>query len=486
MLSLSERRRPARLHGLIAGAALTLAGLPCALAAPAAPAVSASGAAPAAAACARGRAETESAYRKRPDPALLCELAQCARADRDDVAAIDLYRRCLSGPHASVPAALQSEATAAQQQIPADVGELLLSGPAASAVLLDDRLVGVLPLSERLLLRPGEHRVTIEQGAARISGTVRVRPGQGPRVTVVGAELQASEPFSVLVLPTVLAGAAPDAFLGPIEEALLRAKGEPLRRAFRTKILAGRGSGPCDAACQAQLGSRAESLYVLSTEASPAPGGGVRVRAALRDVRVQQDSARKETVFAGSDRAQLAVTLAGLVEEVMREGQRPIGALSLTTRPAAQVEIDGAPIGSSPLVARPLFAGDHRLRVTRRYFDPAEQTVTIDESSTQSLTLALIPSPRTRGERFAHVGKWVFGAVGLVALGVGIGLVAHGPLISEDYDAVDGATDGSELRREYALTTPGYALIGAGSGALLTGIALAVFDAHGQRQRRAP
>lgn len=478
MLPLSERRRPARLHGLITGAALMLAG-PCALAASAA-------SAPAAAPCPRGRAETESAYRKRPDPALLCELAQCARADRDEVAAIDLFRRCLSGPHASVPAALQSEATAAQQQIPADAGELLLSGPAASVVLLDDRLVGVLPLSERLLLRPGEHRVTIEQGAARIGGTVRVRPGQGPRVTVVGAELQASEPFSVLVLPTVSPGAEPDAFLGPIEEALVRAKGEPLRRAFRTQVLSGRGSGPCDAACQAQLGSRAESLYVLSTEATPAPGGGYRVRAALRDVRVQQDSARKETVSAGSDRAQLAAALAGLVAEVMREGQRPIGALSLTTQPAAQVEIDGAPAGTSPLVARPLFAGDHRLRVTRRYFDPAEQTVTIDESSTQSLTIPLVPSPRTRGERFAHVGKWIFGAVGLVALGVGVGLVARGSLVSDSYEPVEGASDGSELRLEYALTTPGYALIGAGSGALLTGIALAAFDAYGQRQRRAP
>lgn len=230
------------------------------------------------------------------------------------------------------------------------------------------------------------------------------------------------------------------------------------------------------------LGSKAESLYVLETQVQPMPSGDLQLAASVLDVRVQRESARQQATCPRGDRAQLVTALAQLVEQVIREGQRPVGVLDLSAHPGARVELDGEPAGQTPLRALSLFVGPHRLRLQRPYFVPIEQRFSIDEGRTHALSFSLRPAPRTRGERFAQIGKWVLASAGLVALGVGIGLVVKDRLVSTDYEL---APQG-DLRIEHNLKPPGYALLGVGGATLLVGITLAGFDGYGQRQRHIP
>ena len=124
------------------------------------------------------RATLEQAYRLSPSPEILCALGELAAKDGRVLEAHDARRRCTAaraGDGAPSPAASLPES-----------GELSISGPRRALVVVDEHVVGALPLPLPLLLAPGPHQVALEAGSHRWAAAVKVLPG---RAALVGVAL---------------------------------------------------------------------------------------------------------------------------------------------------------------------------------------------------------------------------------------------------------------------------------------------------------
>jgi hypothetical protein len=126
---------------------------------------------------AAARRSLAEAYRKSRASELLFRLAEVEQLDGHEVAARDFYRRYLAEAADDSP---DSQA-AAQKQLggPAPPsGELAVVSERGALVLLDDQVVGVLPLSLPLLVTPGAHKVAIEVGKRQQEDRVDVLAGR--------------------------------------------------------------------------------------------------------------------------------------------------------------------------------------------------------------------------------------------------------------------------------------------------------------------
>lgn len=106
----------------------------------------------------------EQGYRIYPSPRSLYNLGVIQWTQARTIEGADLYRRYLQelGPEIDPERRREVESALSRPRPPA--GELAVSGEPGALVLLDERLVGVLPLSLPLLCAPGPHRVRIEKG----------------------------------------------------------------------------------------------------------------------------------------------------------------------------------------------------------------------------------------------------------------------------------------------------------------------------------
>lgn len=109
------------------------------------------------------RRSLQEAYRRSRATELLFRLAEVERLDGHEVAARDFYRRYVAEGTDEVPETL----AAAQKQLatPAPLGgELAVNSERGALVLLDDQVVGVLPLPLPLFVTPGPHKLAVELG----------------------------------------------------------------------------------------------------------------------------------------------------------------------------------------------------------------------------------------------------------------------------------------------------------------------------------
>ena len=118
----------------------------------------------------------EEAYRLRADLETLYLLGSLAYIERRSVEAVDLLRRYqaehdgpLSDTHSEVAKILL-------EPLPPS-GEVLILGEKGSLVLVDERVVGVLPLSAPLLLPVGKHQVVLELAARRKQQDLDIHTG---------------------------------------------------------------------------------------------------------------------------------------------------------------------------------------------------------------------------------------------------------------------------------------------------------------------
>ena len=120
----------------------------------------------------------EQAYRLAATPEVLFLLGRVAEAEGRTLEAHDLMRRFLIDP-ARLP---DEAAVAAAQQVvkgarPAS-GQIVVLGAPGSLVFVDDRLLGSVPLTQPLLVSPGEHRLSLQLGGRRLESPVLIQAGR--------------------------------------------------------------------------------------------------------------------------------------------------------------------------------------------------------------------------------------------------------------------------------------------------------------------
>ena len=96
----------------------------------------------------------EAAYLQEQRPLLLFYLGQVAQSDGRPIDAEDYFRRFLFDPNVVVSSPEYALAQAALNTLPTSKGELTVQGSPLGVVRIDNRLVGVLPLSHPVILAP--------------------------------------------------------------------------------------------------------------------------------------------------------------------------------------------------------------------------------------------------------------------------------------------------------------------------------------------
>lgn len=184
---------------------------------------------------AAARQSLDVAFRRAPAPELLLLLARLAVAEGRSLDAYDLMRRYLADPGRPQDETADREAQLVLNQTPPPSSEVRVLGDAGAVVLVNDRTVGVLPLTSPLLLAVGQHTMALQYPEKKLDSPILVQQG---RVTEVRSN-RASGAMLLSQLPTVLV---------VLDAASL---GEPARRQFWT---------------QAEEAASDEQITVLRTE----------------------------------------------------------------------------------------------------------------------------------------------------------------------------------------------------------------------------
>lgn len=321
------------------------------------------------------RASLEQAYKLQPGAEILCALATLAARDGRLLDAQDARRRCA----ASGSTGATGEPTAAPADRP-ESGELTVLGPRRALVLVDEHVMGVLPLTTPLLLAPGPHHVTLEVGARRVESEVKVLAGRAALLTLAGPARVMLMPAAALLVDFTQ---SPEA-AGPL---LYQAAAQAVQNR-RLGLLGKWGAvaanerlqlGSCpDATCQRTLAQRYALRYVVAARAVAEPDGW-QLWAQLFDAEIGSVASEQASDCERCTRDQASARLGELVAQALMLGQsRPTGILEVTSiPPGGEVLLAGLRLGQTPL-RHPAFAGEHAIVVQRPGFLPYQNEVVVE------------------------------------------------------------------------------------------------------------
>lgn len=327
------------------------------------------------------RATLEQAYRLSPSPEILCALGELAAKDGRVLEAHDARRRC-TAPHAGdgppSPAASLPES-----------GELSISGPRRALVVVDEHVVGALPLPLPLLLTPGPHQVALEAGSHRWAAAVKVLPGRAALLTLSGQARVTLMPAVALLV---------DFSRSPDEAApLLRQAATQAVQARRLGLLGQWGAlgerlelaGCQDAPCEDALAQKHKVRYVVAARAAAEPDGW-QLWTQLFDAEVGGVASEQASDCERCTIEQAGQRLSELVTQTLTAGQsRPTGLLEITsTPPGGDVLLAGLRLGQTPL-RRIAFAGEHAIVVQRPGFAPYQNEVVVEPGRGAALDATL-------------------------------------------------------------------------------------------------
>ena len=130
---------------------------------------------------AESQVHLESAYLLEQRPLFLYHMGSLAQTDNRPVDAEDYFRRFVSDPNVEPTSPEYAIAQKALLQPSSLTGELTVQGTPLGVLRVDGRLVGTLPLSHPVTLKPGAHEVTLSVGKRIAKASVSIqedRPAQ--------------------------------------------------------------------------------------------------------------------------------------------------------------------------------------------------------------------------------------------------------------------------------------------------------------------
>lgn len=342
----------------------------------------------------------EDAYRKNPSAEVLFQLGKLAEAEGRMVAAQDVMRRYLHETAGDEEGPDQKEAQRIAQLVSAPAGEVHVLGARGAWVVVDDHLVGALPLPLPLLLESGNHRIIVELGDQRIEEQVKALPGQ-----TVEMRFNQKTGTVVVSVPPALVLFLDGDFTAENQKSLTQAVGKVLAK-DRQVVVPGEKAlklkpqlTDClqTASCLAELANANEALYVLRVRAKRVPPAPVPASATPAgqpptvdkaswqfDLEVFDpsvgDIAGKTSVRCDDCAVEQAFQSASatLGTVVQQSASRARGSVEISSKPSgADVFLGGEKVGVTPYKAS-RFVGSVPLELRLLGQPPFSSTLTIE------------------------------------------------------------------------------------------------------------
>lgn len=456
------------------------------------------------------------AYRLVPVPDTLFQLGVVAWGEGRSVPAQDVLRRYLADPGAATSGDKRAEAERIVAQLADDVGEVSVVGPEGAFVIVDDRLVGRLPLPLPLLMAKGAHTLLLDAagGPQPTPQPTPISIDGGARLAVqVGAAGLAVRPLHKVLWQARTGDGAPDlratrVALGP---SLL-----DLDLALLPSERTGRGAADaCDVGCALSL-ARTQGA-VLVVRVSPIESTSAQARAepaaAVPSPPVPTAPVPAQTGESGPSRAMLTVevidvavgaaaatgrvampaastaepagsggpgpldALMALVPDLLRQARgRGHGTLHITSQPPAEVWMAGVRVGTTPY-DQLHFVGpvDVELRGPGWQTERRRVEVVADQRADWAVQMTPLPPPApvAVGPQREPRPRLRL-ALGGVAVGVGGGLVALGiSALAVSGQCIEGAVPPvMACPRLYDTTPTGATLLAGGAALTAAGVLL--------------
>jgi len=379
----------------------------------------------------------EESYRLRADGETLYLLGHLAHLERRSVEAVDIFRRYVAEHDGPLPEDRSDVTRALAEPLP-PTGEALILGEKGSLVLVDERLVGTLPLSSPLLMSAGKHQVVLELAARRKQQDLDIHAGSSWLLRS-GVE---SEDLSLLPAPVIVwlphyRGLGSEA-IRQLEQAVEQAthdSGHILKRRDAALFVAPQLAGCLSSLlCQEELGRRNQAEYVLLLHSEHSGLGAQsdwRLNLSLIDVAVGDRAAGADPLCASCTVGKAATAAGTAMAHMLEQAvQRPRGTLQIASVPSrAEVFIGDRKLGITPL-NRPTWAGRVPIEVRSPGLPPYQGEILIEPERTVSLQIQLgdgtveeDSTPRKQTRKPLHKRWWVWAIGGAVLGGATLGLV---------------------------------------------------------------
>ncbi len=372
----------------------------------------------------------EEAYRLRADLDTLYLLGQLAYVERRSVEAADLLRRYQAEHEGPIPDHYSSVTRILAEPLPPS-GEVLILGEKGSLVLVDERVVGNLPLSAPLLLSAGKHQVVLELAARRKQQDLDIHAGSSwlLRSTIESDDIALSSAPLIVWLPHYrgLDGEAVRQVELAVEQSAHDA-GYIVKRQ-ETALLTAPQLASClnSLLCQEELGKRSQADYVLllhSEHSGLGTQSDWRLHLSLIDVAVGDRAVSANPLCASCTVTKAATTVGASVALLLEQAsQRPRGTLQIGSVPSrAEVFIGERKLGITPL-NRPAWAGRVPIEVRAPGLPPYQGEILIEPERTVSLQIQLgdgsveDDTPTQKQAKKPLYKKWWPWAIGGVVLG---------------------------------------------------------------------
>lgn len=440
-------------------------------------------------------------YRLSPEAETLYLLGQLAWQTGKTVAAQDLMRRFVADPASEKDAAARAEAERILEQPRPPSGEVMVLGERGSLLYVDDRVVGMLPISRPLLLGAGEHKVTLELNQRRLEGPVKVLPGRTAELRfTLGSDAVVARIVPALVWVPTWRGvppAAEKALVTSIEQAVSRQRMSVVSKAIALAQAPKLAECLDTLPCLDQLATTNEADYVLtsSVEASgDLVRGDWKIRLGLVEATTGDYAATVEQPCDKCTADQVGAALDQALTKLMDKGAgRPRGQLEILSEPpGADVLTTDRKLGQTPY-QRAAFAGRYEVSIKLKGYGVQREPVVVEEGKKATLRVQLRsedapplprvvaplppppppppppviakPEPSVRGPR----PVWRI-ATGATLLGVGAILAGFGVSGLAQAGACSSGPEGCAMR--FDTSTIGGALVGVGAAAALGGAVL--------------
>lgn len=440
--------------------------------------------------------DIEASYRAQPSAEALFYLGALALADGRPLDAQDFMRRYLLDPRLSAtsdnPESQEAQRVLSLNPLPS--GQLGMQGADGTVVSVDGRLRGVLPLSRPLLLSPGRHEITLEQGNKKQQESIEIAASRyyELRHSMASGAVVIAELPSVLLLDSASGDAEAGTLTFERFSAELRSENHTLLPRVDARLpIDGKDPASCleDRACQIKQGLRAGADVVFRTRLVK-QDADILLQVEAIDPKVGEVAASADKRCTGCSTKDAVHELTKLAIPLLRAAQsRPRGILEVSSVPSgASVKLGARSLGTTP-VSQPLFAGPIELTASLGGFEELVQKTEVIAQQTTKLTLQLHPLlllaqaakpmppqvPRSEAQRRLFLRRVIGGgvsAVGVLMLGFGIS-----GLYMSTQCAAPVPVPGAVCPEGYHTIAPGAALTATGGAVLLTGIGLMVIPA---------